>query len=190
MTDQAQDQNAGGDDTQAAAGGDDTQQQQQDQQPADTAPTVPEKYELTRPEGVPEGITLDEAKFTAWAKETGLSQAEAQEAYAALLGERAAFATEQAQKAADQRKTWQEEIRKSPTFDADQKAIGKLMDEAHAPKELREFLNITGLGDHPGFFGFMASLAKKLGEPGHVSQTDTQVKEPISLEKQMYPNLP
>lgn len=124
---------------------------------------VPEKYEFK----LPEGFVADETATTEASglfRELGLSQDQAQklvDSYAGML-QKQQSATQAA--LIEQRKAWQEELKKSPAFAEDvvfaRKGLAKL---AQTPEEKALFQN-TWMSDNPHIFRMFARAGRLLGE--------------------------
>jgi hypothetical protein len=124
---------------------------------------VPEKYEFK----LPEGFVADETATTEASglfRELGLSQDQAQKLVDSYVGmlQKQQSATQAA--LIEQRKTWQEELKKSPTFAEDvvyaRKGLSKL---AQTPEEKALFQN-TWMSDNPHIFRMFARAGRLLGE--------------------------
>lgn len=167
---------------------------------------APEKYEAFK---VPDGFEMPEAVSTEAGKlfkELNLSQDQAQrlvDFYAAKNTE----AAEAPYKLMDEmRSTWRKEILSDAKFGdgANLKPevasdISKFIDQMgpEAAGAFREAMNLTGTGDHPGFFKGMYALAQKYGEgklvkgsgPSPLGQTAPGAA-PRSAAAAIFPNLP
>jgi hypothetical protein len=140
---------------------------------------APEKYaDFTAPEGVkaPAGELMTE--FATLAKELGMSQAKAQDAFAlvAKLAEkgsdpaRQAAATEAARVA--KMETYEAVTKADPEFGgeklAENLAIAKAAMVATTTPELRKLLNETGLGSHAEVIRHFLKIAPAFAESKHV----------------------
>jgi hypothetical protein len=133
-----------------------------EQTKTDALPKVPDAYTLT----APEGAALDAAgveMFTPLFKEAGLSNELAQK----LVN---AQATYQAQLAAKQSETWLAEAKADKEIGGDKfDAASKNAQAAFAKfatPELKQFMETTGLGNHPGLLRMFAKI-------GAASQEDS-----------------
>lgn len=148
-------------------------------------PVVPETYEFK----LPEGMTLDEARsaeFSTVAKSLKLTQEQAQQ-LVDLDVKRA-----QAQQAAhaDTVKAWADELKADKEYGGDNlpattAACKKVMDTFASPA-LREYLDATGLGNHPELVKFVAKIGKGLSEDTFVKGGATTTQ--TDPAKAMYPN--
>lgn len=157
-------------------------------------------YEFQMPDGVEVDKTMLEA-FTPVAKDLDLSNAGAQKlvemyiekvqpaiAEAFVKGIEADVENQKAQFAADAKALVAEDAKaekaedrifQGKTFDAVVKTTARTMDRFGTP-ELREFLDTSGLGNHPELMKLMYKIGDKIGEDndfirgGHVPQTKTR----------------
>lgn len=152
---------------------------------APAAPVVPDKYELTLPEGVtalPEG-------FEARAKAAGFT---AQQAQAALDGEfaaRTAVAKEHDAAFQSAVKAWGEQVAADPeiggaNLEASKATAAKAIAEFGSP-EMKQFLESTGFGNHPVVVRHFVQLGKLL-DAGKFVKGDAP-KRPTDLASRMYP---
>lgn len=137
---------------------------------------IPEKYEITAPEGF-EGI--DEAllnDFTPLAKEAGISNEQAQKL--ADLYSKQVMAQEQAQEQQwfKQREEWVNELKSDPEFGNGNEEtfrgnVGKaqLALEQFGTPALKQYLLDTGLGDNVHVLKLMAKVGGALGEDSFIS---------------------
>lgn len=134
---------------------------------------VPENYEFTVPEGLPEGHQFDEAvmaEFGEVARELKLSQESAQKVVDRLapkLVERALAQHEQ------QIEAWGKEARKHPDlvggdgFEANLKAANRAL-ETFGSQALKDMLK-QGLGNHPEIVAALARVGNALKPDGFVA---------------------
>lgn len=132
--------------------------------------TAPEKYEFT----ASEGQELDKeaiAAFEPIARELGLSNEQAQK-IVDVYG-----STIMPQIAKQQEAAWQKQVTEwAETVNADKElgsveSIGnaqKAMDQFGTP-ELKQYLNDSGLGNHPELFRIFSRIGKAMSEDGFVS---------------------
>ncbi|WNK26133.1 peptidase [Providencia hangzhouensis] len=144
-----------------------TKQEDTDKKPVSTAP---EKYEFT----AGEGQELDKeavAAFEPIARELGLSNEQAQK-IVDVYG-----STIMPQIAKQQEAAWQKQVTEwAETVKADKElgsveSIGnaqKAMDQFGTP-ELKQYLNDSGLGNHPELFRIFSRIGKAMSEDGFVS---------------------
>lgn len=143
------------------------------------APVVPEAYEAFT---VPEGMEIEESVLPdvhAVFKDLGLSQEKANEVFGKLLAiqqkmelsPEAALEQQQAQVTALSNE-WTQQIKNDPelggaNFEASL-AQALLPIQAKATPELRDVLNLSGLGSNPHFFRFMHALGGMMREDAFV----------------------
>ncbi|EJD6539147.1 TPA: peptidase [Providencia rettgeri] len=144
-----------------------TKQEDTDKKPVSTAP---EKYEFT----AGEGQELDKeavAAFEPIARELGLSNEQAQK-IVDVYG-----STIMPQIAKQQEAAWQKQVTEwAETVKADKElgsveSIGnaqKAMDQFGTP-EIKQYLNDSGLGNHPELFRIFSRIGKAMSEDGFVS---------------------
>ncbi len=126
-------------------------------------PAAPEKYEFTPPEGQ----ELDAnalAVFEPIAKELGLSQEQAQK----LVDIYPQIQQQQAEAWSKQVADWGEQVKADKEiggdkFNASVGAAQRALDQFGNP-ELREYLNASGLGNHPALVRFCAKVGKAMAE--------------------------
>ncbi|NMM70778.1 peptidase [Serratia marcescens] len=126
-------------------------------------PAAPEKYEFTPPEGQ----ELDAnalAVFEPIAKELGLSQEQAQK----LVDIYPQIQQQQAESWSKQVADWGEQVKADKEiggdkFNASVGAAQRALDQFGNP-ELREYLNASGLGNHPALVRFCAKVGKAMAE--------------------------
>lgn len=133
----------------------------------DKKPAAPEKYEFTPPEGQ----ELDAnalAVFEPIAKELGLSQEQAQK----LVDIYPQLQQQQAEAWSKQVSDWGEQVKADKEiggdkFNASVGAAQRALDQFGNP-ELREYLNASGLGNHPALVRFCAKVGKAMAEDSFV----------------------
>ncbi|HGE8503701.1 peptidase [Serratia ureilytica] len=126
-------------------------------------PASPEKYEFTPPEGQ----ELDAnalAVFEPIAKELGLSQEQAQK----LVDIYPQIQQQQAEAWSKQVSDWGEQVKADKEiggdkFNASVGAAQRALDQ-FGNTELREYLNASGLGNHPALVRFCAKVGKAMAE--------------------------
>lgn len=147
------------------------------------SPSVPETYTLT----APEGSTLDAAgieAFTPLFKEAGLSNEMAQK----LVTANAAY---QAQAAAKQAETWLNAAKADKEiggdkFDESSKAAQAAFAKFATP-ELKQFIETTGLGNHPELLRMFAKIGKASQEDSTFIRGASGQGEKSAAET-LYPN--
>ncbi|MBH2961615.1 peptidase [Serratia marcescens] len=130
-------------------------------------PAAPEKYEFS----APEGQELDAnalAVFEPIAKELGLSQEQAQK----LVDIYPQIQQQQAEAWSKQVSDWGEQVKADKEiggdkFNASVGAAQRALDQFGNP-ELREYLNASGLGNHPALVRFCAKVGKAMAEDSFV----------------------
>lgn len=126
-------------------------------------PAAPEKYEFS----APEGQELDAnalAVFEPIAKELGLSQEQAQK----LVDIYPQIQQQQAEAWSKQVADWGEQVKADKEiggdkFNASVGAAQRALDQ-FGNTELREYLNASGLGNHPALVRFCAKVGKAMAE--------------------------
>lgn len=169
------------------------QQGSQGQQGADggkgNAPTgTPlEGYEFK----APEGVQLDKAAldgFLPLAKEMGLTAEAAQK----LVDYQAGLMQSQAQSYIDQQAKWQDDIKADPEFG------GAKFDESlrqakavveHIGPEFKDFLNASGMGNHPVIFRALAKLGPKFATDKVVSGESRNPGGTTKTEDVFFPSM-
>ncbi|QPT15226.1 peptidase [Serratia rubidaea] len=129
----------------------------------DDKPAAPEKYEFS----APEGQELDAnalSVFEPIAKELGLSQEQAQK----LVDIYPQLQQQQAEAWSKQVADWGEQVKADKeiggdNFNASVGAAQRALDQFGNP-ELREYLNASGLGNHPALVRFCAKVGKSMAE--------------------------
>ena len=155
----------------------------------ETKPAVPEKYDIK----VPEGQEIDKdalSVFEPVAKELGLSNEQAQK-LVDIYGK--AIAPKLLQQQAD---SWQKQVSDWSEAVKNDKEIGgknltenisvaqKALDTFGSPV-LKEFLETTGLGNHPELIKAFVKIGKSIGEDKFHLNGDSGHKDPASV---LYPN--
>lgn len=137
-----------GADTTATTGATDTTDNTQTSDDADGKAKVPETYEFS----VPEGVSLDAdltSEFTALAKEDGLTQERAQKYIDLGVKLATAGSTDFAKQVGD----WVEAAKNDPEYGGEKYdasvELGRAAYARWATPDLKEFLEKTGLGNHP-----------------------------------------
>jgi hypothetical protein len=148
---------------------------------------VPESYDLKLPEGAllkPEAV----AKVAEFAKANQLTQAEAQ---AVLERENTAIAAyvEEKQKEVETLSTkWVEEVKSDKELGGDNFAktaeMARRAIDRFAP-EIKEDLNRTGLGNHPGFVRFAYRIGKAMADDTFISGNQPP-RQPKSIAEVFY----
>lgn len=130
-------------------------------------PSAPEKYEFA----APEGQELDAnalAVFEPIAKELGLTQEQAQK----LVDIYPQIQQQQAEAWSKQIADWGEQVKADKEIGGDKfnASVGlaqRALDQFGNP-ELREYLNASGLGNHPALVRFCAKVGKSMAEDSFV----------------------
>lgn len=166
-----------------------TQSEQTSEQQTETkvdTPEVPESYDLK----MPEGVELDKAaadEFTAIAKELKLSAEGAQK----LADVGAKMAQRQAEAHANLVESWVEQVKTDKEIGGDKLdenlAVARKAVDAFGTPELKEFLNATGLGNHPALIKAFYKAGKAISEDAFVKGT---AKGPeTDMAKKMFPTM-
>lgn len=149
-------------------------------------PEVPESYDLK----MPEGVELDKAaadEFTAIAKELKLSAEGAQK----LADVGAKMAQRQAEAHANLVESWVEQVKTDKEIGGDKLnenlAVARKAVDAFGTPELKDFLNATGLGNHPALIKAFYKAGKAISEDAFVKGT-TKGPE-TDMAKKMYPTM-
>ncbi|HEJ7039356.1 TPA: peptidase [Serratia liquefaciens] len=130
-------------------------------------PSAPEKYEFA----APEGQELDAnalSVFEPIAKELGLTQEQAQK----LVDIYPQIQQQQADAWSKQIADWGEQVKADKEIGGDKfnASVGlaqRALDQFGNP-ELREYLNVSGLGNHPALVRFCAKVGKSMAEDSMV----------------------
>ena len=155
-------------------------------EPEAAPPETPEGYQFKFDENVQVDKEL-EGQFRAVAHELKLNPAQAQklaEMYAGRVADQEKAGKEAYQKAVD---GWRASIEARPGFQTEKAQAQRCLAE-FGDVELFKVLDETHLGNHPGFFNFMAKVGKALAEPKFRGQgTPPDKKQP--LPERMWPNM-
>jgi len=148
-------------------------------------PAKAQAYEIKPGEGHSAAVAADFAKF---AVEAGLPADKAQAGYDALS---ASFMASVQKQAAETQAAWAAEVQAHPELGGDKlpqtKALAAKALEL-APEGVREFLNSSGLGNHPGLVAWAARIGQALSPDTFEHGTRT-ASQPRSLEHRLFPNL-
>lgn len=168
-----------------------------DAAPAEEVTGAPDAYELAAPEGftiTPEAKELAEPVF----RDLNLSNDQANKLMpvAAKFADQIKTGIEQQmlQAVTAQRKAWLDDAKADADigggkWDESMVAAGKALDAAGYPagSNFRNFLNETGLGNHPDMIKWAVSVGRLVSEDGF-ERGDAASKVSIPTEKRMYPN--
>jgi len=150
------------------------------------APQVPEVYTFD----VPEGVTLDKTAtddFSALAKELKLDQATAQKV--ADVGIK--MAQRQQEVFENTKAAWAEQTRADKEFGGDKfdqnMAVALKAIDAFGTPELKELLNVSGLGNHPAVIKFCFKAGKAISPDGFVAGTPASAG--TDPAKTMFPSM-
>lgn len=148
-------------------------------------PVVPESYEFQ----MPEGVKLDDEaakEFTAIAKELKLDQPTAQK----LADVGAKMAQRQAEQHAQLVDTWTEQTKADKEFGGDKfgenLAVAKTALDRFGTPELRDVLNMTGMGNHPEVIRAFYRVGKAISEDGFVKGAPAASSDPA---KKLFPSM-
>lgn len=136
---------------------------------------------------MPEGIEADKGRldaFTAIAKEAKLSPEVAQK----VVGLEAARIQAEADAHVAMVKGWAETVTADPVLGvAENQGVAKSVIEKFGTPELRQYLNDTGLGNHPELVKFAYAVGKAMSEDSLVrGQAETSN---VSVAKRMFPSM-
>lgn len=145
---------------------------------------VPEKYELTLPEGS-QLTAQDVEKTTAIAKEWGLSNEEAQE----LLNVRHEAVSEYVNRANKEIGSWLGKAKSDKEIGGDNfgknAELAKRVVDRFGTEEFKKALNDTGLGNHPELVRIFAKIGRSISEDTLV-HPGTKVVPSKSMEEVFY----
>lgn len=155
--------------------------------PADDKGTkAPESYDLK----MPDGVELDTAaadEFKGIAKEYGLTQEQAQKV--ADIGAKMVQRQTEAHQA--QVQTWVDAVKTDKEIGGDKLnenlAIARKTIDTFGSPELKEMLNVTGIGNHPEIVKLAYKIGKAISDDGFVRGGNTS--SPRSAAEIMYPSM-
>lgn len=143
-------------------------------------------YEIKALDGHSPEVAADFAKF---AIESGLPAEKAQAGYESLAK---SFQARIDKAQVEQSAAWQAEVKADPVLGGDNLpktlALGAKALEL-GPPQLREFLNTSGLGNHPAVIAWAAEIGKRLSPDTFENGTRT-VAADKPLANRLFPNLP
>ena len=143
-------------------------------------------YEIKALDGHSPEVANDFAKFTI---ESGLPAEKAQAGYESLAK---SFQARIDKAQVEQSAAWQAEVKADPVLGGDNLpktlALGAKALEL-GPPQLREFLNTSGLGNHPAVIAWAAEIGKRLSPDTFENGTRT-VAADKPLANRLFPNLP
>lgn len=147
---------------------------------------LPERYEFQAPEGVELDTTATEA-WAGLAKELKLSQTDAQKAVDLAAG----MVQRQHEAHAALVTSWTEQAKADKEIGGDKLnenlAVAKRALEAFGTPELRDVLNMTGLGNHPEVIRAFYRAGMKISEDGFIVGA---AKAPaMDMAKRMFPTM-
>jgi hypothetical protein len=153
------------------------------------AAVVPEKYDLK----LPEGTIVDEpmmAEFTAFAKESKLTNDQAQKAADLHLKAIGAFAAKQAAEFTDQQKKWTDEMIGDKDLGGkkidDTLSVARKVVSAFGTPRLKADLERTGMGNHPDLVKMFHAVGLQLGDDNKWIGTNKPAGERKSTEEVFY----
>lgn len=155
--------------------------------PADDKGTkAPESYDFKMPEGV-ELDTAAAEEFKGIAKEYGLTQEQAQKV--ADIG--AKMVQRQAEAHQAQVQTWVDAVKTDKEIGGDKLnenlAIARKTIDTFGSPELKQMLNVTGIGNHPEIVKMAYKIGKAISDDGFVRGGNTS--SPRSAAEIMYPSM-
>lgn len=147
-------------------------------------PQVPEKYELS----MPEGWTVDEKAleaFTPIMKELGCSNEQAQKLADVFVKQVSARRSADIELLANEVKGWEEELRNDEEIGGTKLSenlsyTAKVLMKYGGP-DVRQLLDDTGLGSHPGFVRMMVKLGKAVSNDEWVDGTQGAAKSYLDM---------
>lgn len=153
---------------------------------------APEQYE---PFKLPDGVTIDPADseaLQAYAKEHNLSQESAQK-LADLGAKQAQTFVSKLQEAQEARNTeWANASKADKEFGGDKLkenlAVAKTFLDAHGTPELRQFLDASGLGNHPELIRLMVRAGKAISEDTAVQGGNPGTTGSVDIATALYGN--
>jgi hypothetical protein len=149
----------------------------------ETKPTIPESYEDF---SLPEGMEYDQASsdnFKAVAKELGLSQEAAQK----LVSFQTDLIKAQQEAQTNQMNSWRQESEKSIGKDGIEQA-NRALAEFTSP-EFIQYLNDTGLGNHPALIKTFQKVYDKIGESSFVDNNSSGTVSLRNDYSKLYPSM-
>lgn len=155
--------------------------------PADDKGTkTPESYDLQMPDGV-ELDTAAAEEFKGIAKEYGLTQEQAQKV--ADIG--AKMVQRQAEAHQAQVQTWVDAVKTDKEIGGEKLnenlAVARRTIDTFGSPELKEMLNVTGIGNHPEIVKLAYKIGKAISDDGFVRGGNTS--SPRSAAEIMYPSM-
>lgn len=150
---------------------------------------APETYQFTAPEGFELGDAGIGA-FSEFAKKSNLSQDAAQ----ALLTEMVpAMAQRQAEALEQMKGEWTNSAKSDKEFGGDSfdanLATAKKALETFGTPEFSEFLETSGLGNHPEMIRVLYRAGKAISEDSFVPARGSNAAGEVSMAQRMYPNM-
>lgn len=152
----------------------------------DTGTKAPESYDLQ----MPEGVQLDTAaaeEFKGIAKEYGLSQEQAQKV--ADIGAKMVQRQTEAHQA--QVQSWVDAVKTDKEIGGDKLnenlAVARKTIDTFGSPELKQMLNVTGIGNHPEIVKMAYKIGKAISDDGFVRGGNTS--SPRSTADIMYPSM-
>ena len=151
----------------------------------DAKGTVPESYEFKGPDGV-QLDTVAVEKFSPLFKEAGLTQESAQK----LVD---GYANYQKELVVKQSESWLAEAKADKEiggegFDVSAKAAQQAFAKFGDPS-LKQFLETTGLGNHPALLKMFVRIAKASSEDTHVPLNTPSGQSMQTMAKRMFPDM-
>lgn len=157
--------------------------------PAAPVKNAPETYEFK----APEGQSFNEqvlAAYTTAAKELDLTQDAAQKILDSVAP---VMAAQQSEAIAAVKAGWVEASKNDAEFGGEKfdenLAIAKKGLESFATPEFVEFLNTSGLGDHPEVLRTFLRIGKAIGEDSKIVTGGPTKDAPRTLAQRMYPDM-
>lgn len=161
------------------------------------ANTAPDEYESFT---LPDGFSVDDAaldKITPVFKELGLNQDQAQSLVTAYSELQTTSQEAQAEAWGQTLKSWENTVRNHETLGGD-KLEASLSDAARAidtvfgdeADQFRQFLNESGMGNHPYMFELLVKVGKGMSEDGYAQAAgDGAEASPDEIAEKHYPSM-
>ena len=156
--------------------------------PKEEVKVEPVVYDLKKPDGSPLDPAVAE-KIVSFAKEQGLSSAQAQKIYDREVAAEAARVAEEANQYNERKSQWVDTVKNDKEYGGDN--FKKTASDVHAVikkfarPEFVKTLDETGLGNHPELVYFVANIAKSMA-PDQFVQGGSQPSEKRSAIDVLY----
>jgi hypothetical protein len=165
---------------------DTTDADQEEKQEEEVKAEVPEKYELTMPEGVELDSTLLD-KATPVFQELGLTNDQANKLGTMFAEHQSAMHDQYINDWANQQKEWVTNLKADPDFGGSKfdanVSVAKQAIERFADDQTKQVLNETGMGNHPEFIKLFHRIGMAISEDGFSDGATTVTSDHRSLYK-------